>query len=215
MNRKQLIIGGLIVAFVVLLTLGITISIVVWDRGNDSPIMTGQRTTVVSELSYCGDDDARPCVVSFGVDVNDNMIVNLLVPDLTYTRFYLKITYNGIENNYKCVRVRASLYSIYCVGEKMPPGVPLHLMLIVEEDGVLLAEGELSIIGLVFPGIDIVSATPENTATPLTETSEEEFTETPDFVVPKSTSTLFQFATSTPTPKRPTYPNPSSTPSYP
>lgn len=211
MNRKQLIIGGLIILLIVILALGVTISIVLLD-GDDSPNVTGQRMTVVSELSYCGDDDVRPCVVSFGVDENDNMLVNLLLSDLTYSRFYLKITYNEIENIYKCVRVRASLYSIYCTGEKMPPGVPLHLMLIAEEGDILLAEGELSIIGLALPAVDIVSATPGNTATPLTETPEEDITETPDFVLPTSTpvSTI-----ATPTPRRPSYPNPSSTPSYP
>jgi len=220
-NRKQLIIGGVVIVFAVLLTLGVTISVVVWDKLNAPKEATGQQTSVVPDLPYCSEDDVKPCVVSFGVDVNDNMIVNILVPDLTYSRFYLKITHNEIENVYKCVRVRASLYSAYCTGKKMSPGMTLHLMLISEKDDTLLAEGNLSIIGLALPTVEIVSPTPikEAPAT-IAPTAEpmEEVTETPDFILPTSASTPTppkpQPSTSTPT--QSSYPNPSSpTPSYP
>jgi len=218
-NRKQLIIGGVIIVFAVLLTLGVTISVVVWDRLNAPKNAMGQQTSVVPDLPYCGEDDVKPCVVSFGVDVDDNMLINLLVPE-SYSRFYLKIMHNGVENVYKCVRVRASLYSAYCIGEKMPPGEALHLMLIVEKDDTLLAEGDLSIIGLAFPTVEIVSPTAiisptlaPNEPSAVPEPTEES-TEIPDFVLPTSTPGKPQPSTSTPT--QPSYPNPSSsTPSYP
>jgi hypothetical protein len=209
-NRKQLVIGGIIIAFMVFITLFISIAVVVWNRWNAPSDVTNPQTSAVDGLPYCSDEEVKPCVVSFGVDEKDNMLANLLVPT-TYSRFYLKITYNGTQNVYKCVRVGASLYSAYCVGEKVPPGETFHLMLFAEEDDTLLAEGELSIIGLAFPNIGVVTVTPQDTATlpSMSPAPTEGHAETPDFLLPASTPTPGKFRSSTSTPTLPSYPNPS------
>jgi hypothetical protein len=137
----------------------------------------------VQELAYCNDTQTRPCVVSFGIDANEKTLVNLLLPDLSFPNFYLKIIRDGVEASYHCQRIASALNNAYCVGEKMPPGELLHLMLISNRDNVLLAEGRLSIIGLAFPTMEVV-----------TPTGAPNLTETPDFI------------SSTPTP--PVYPNP-------
>jgi hypothetical protein len=85
-------------------------------------------------------------------------------------------------------------------------------MLIVEEDDVLLAEGELSIIGLALPAVDIVSATPEIiitvslTAPVLTDKP----TDVPGFVSPTPIPATAKIRppTTIPTQTKPAYPNP-------
>ena len=195
----------------------VTIAVAILDKWNAPANTTSPQTSAVDGLPYCSDADVKPCVVSFGVDEKDNMLVNLLVP-AAYSRFYLKITYNGTENVYKCVRVGSSLYSAYCVGEKVPPGQTFHLMLFAEEDDTLLAEGDLSIIGLAFPSIGIVTVTPQDTATlpSVSPAPTEGPTETPDFLLPASTPTFGSPQPSTSNPTLPSYPNPSyPNPSYP
>ena len=65
--------------FAVLIIIGVVALAALWRKLTTRSSEAGQRTPI-SGLKYCGDDDVRPCVVSFGVDMDDNMIVNILVP---------------------------------------------------------------------------------------------------------------------------------------
>jgi len=104
---------------------------------------------------------------------------------------------------YDCRRVNTAPNSAYCIGEKLPPGETLHLMLFSTRDDTLLAEGDLSIIGLAFPTMEVVSPTPV-TVTAGTPTVQ-------------LTRTQPSVRTPTPTRTPPSYPNPTSypNPSYP
>jgi hypothetical protein len=192
-----MIVEGIILGIVVALGL---VFFARWLGGrNEQSAEPGSYTPVVG-LAYCNDDQVRPCVVSFGIDANDNTLVNFLLPDLSFPNFYLKIVHEGRDAFYECQRIVAAPNNAYCVGEKMPPGESLHLMLFSKRDDVLLAEGDLSIIGLAFPTMGISTTAPSETMA---------VTEAPDFTstvpigleTPTSSSTL----TSTATP--PTYPN--------
>ena len=87
------------------------------------------------------------------------MLVNLLIPPF-YPEFYLKIVQKQSETRYECQMVENFPASFYCVGPKMPPGELLHFIIVANKDDTSLAEGDLSIIGLVFPTLGIVSPTP-------------------------------------------------------
>lgn len=194
-NRKQWIVVGILVT--VFLVVG-----VVSLRGNnaDNPPDATQEGPV-PELTYCNEEYSGPCIVSFGLDAEGNMLVNLLLPSLSFPHFRLKIVRGETEFHFNCRRLSVARNNAYCTGEKIPPGEILHLMLISTRGGDLLAEGYLSIIGLAFPTVEVVSATPEitpteSTATPLTTGS------------PTSTP-LTQPSTPTPTRTKPSYPYPS------
>jgi hypothetical protein len=188
-NRKQWMIAGIIV--MVLLVGGILLLQV---NNTDDPQPAVQNAPA-SSMAYCNDEGTRPCVVSFGVDVDGNMLVNLLLPDRFFPAFYLKVLRGGQEIIYDCRRVNTAPNSAYCIGEKLPPGEVLHLMLISTRDDALLAEGDLSIIGLAFPTVDVV------TSTPITATAG----------TPTIQATRTQPSVRTPTPTRTpsSYPNPS------
>lgn len=168
------------------------------NRSNDAAVATLNAN--VSNLAYCTDEQVKPCVVSFGLNADNNMLVNLLLPDLSFPNFYLKITRG--ENNilYECQRIAVSPNNAYCIGENVPPGEVLQMMLISTEDNTLLAEGNLSIIGLVFPTLETVILTAMPTTSP--ESTPTDFF---DFILP--TATQFDFPL--PTETLPAYPNPS------
>lgn len=190
-NRKQLIILGLILTIVVL-----GVFVLLLNRpGKQTDPNFGISQTDVSELAYCNEKQVKPCVVSFGLDVDNNMLVNILLPDLSFPVFYLEIIRGEINVSYSCKRITATPNNAYCIGEKLPPGESLHLMLLSTKDDVLLAQGNLSIIGLAFPTLEIAIPTD----VPVTPGS----IGTPDFIL--STSTQVQLSTRTP----PAYPNPS------
>jgi len=188
-NRKQWIIVGVII---IALIMGMLFLL---NNRPDStaPMFDGP----VSNLAYCTDEQVKPCVVSFGIDADGNMLVNLLLPDLFYPDFYLKITRDELDISYECQRIAASLNNAYCIGENLPPGEVLHLMLISTKDEVLLAEGSLSIIGLAFPTLEIVISTAVPTMSP-GPTPTDFF----DFVLPTQTPVQFPTQVSTP----PSYP---------
>lgn len=200
-NRKQWIIAGILIT--VFLVVGI---ILLLNNNPDEPADTGQGTPVPA-LVYCSEEQVRPCVVSFSLDADGNMLVNILLPELSFPNFHLKIIRGENEADYRCQRVTTTLDSAYCIGEKMPPGELLHLKLISTRDETLLAEGDLSIIGLALPTVAVVSPTFGTASTELATN------------VSTATPTRTQIPTPsrrTPTPTPPSYPGPSyPNPSYP
>lgn len=197
MNRKNWIIAGILVT---VLLVGGGLLLQFMEAGDPQAAV---QAAPASSLTYCNDEGTRPCVVSFGVDVDGNMLVNLLLPDRSLPAFYLKVLRGTQEIVYDCRRVNTAPNSAYCIGPKLPPGETLHLMLISTGNGTLLAEGDLSIIGLAFPTMEVVSPTP---VTPTAGTPT---------VQPTRTRTPVRSPTPTRTPS--SYPNPTSypNPSYP
>jgi hypothetical protein len=162
-NRKQWMIAG------VLLTVVIVAAIMLLRNNEpDEPVVTGQETPV-SLLAYCSEEGEKPCVVSFGLDADGNMLVNILLPELTFPNFRLEIMRGEATYEYDCRRVSTNLNNAYCIGAHLPPGESLHMMLLATRDDTLLSEGDLSIIGVVFPTLSVVSQTPEPTAPAMTE----------------------------------------------
>jgi len=159
----------------------------------------------ILELAYCNEEQIRPCVVSFGLDIDNNMLVNFLLPDLSYPEFYLQVVRGDVNISYECQRIASALNNAYCIGEKLPPGESLRLILISNIDGAILAQGSLSILGLAFPTLDIFLPTDSLTGTPAPITPTGIF----DFVLPTATPTQFDY----PSPRETTDP-PLST-SYP
>ena len=198
MNRKRMIIEGAALGLLFALVL---LLLARWYIGQtDQPAEVDQNTPVL-DLGYCNDEQIKPCVVSFGLDVDGNMLVNILIPDLTFPGFYLEVTRGEISVSYKCRRITATPKNAYCIGEKLPPGEALQLKLISTRDSTLLAQGTLSIIGLAFPTLEI--AIPTEIPTDVSATPDA--TETPDFILPTRTKVISPTQTNTP----PGYPSPS------
>ena len=205
MNRNRLLAGIVILAILgITSVIGLVSLLNKWKTGQSQ---VGYKSPAM-ELTYCNSQNTTPCIVSFGIDSNGNMLVNLLVPASNFPDFYLKIIRNAGEHKYECQMVENLPTSFYCIGEKLPPGGTLQFMLVSSRDDSLLANGNLPLIGLAFPTLVMVLPTPSSTETlapgqtPLAETP------TPSQNTPKAS-----------TPTQSSYPNPTpvknKTPSYP
>lgn len=200
MNKKLWIIAGVI--FVILCVIG---TVVLLSRRPDDTVQTVQDVQVL-ELVYCSEESAKPCIVSFSTDANDNMLVNILLPEMAYPNFYLKIDHGGGESMYNCQRIRQANITAYCAGKKLPPGEVLHLKLVSTRDSIVLAAGDLSIIGLAYPtvGVAVISQETPIISTEFPTQMVEPFTPTPLplLILPTSTKTPSSYP-------NPSYPNPS------
>jgi hypothetical protein len=154
-NRNRLIAGLVILAvFVTLILFG---SILLLRQWNSRQAQTGQREPL-SSLRYCSANQLRPCVMSFHLDANGNMIINILTerdaPDI-----YLKIKQDQREKIYKCQREQGFSTNLACTGEKLPVGEAFSFLIVSAKEDIQLAEGTFPIIGLAI-------ATPEVFMTP-------------------------------------------------
>ena len=187
---------------VVLVVLVIAGVVYLFSRFKTQP--QAQQRELIAELVYCNSHDLRPCIVSFSVDADGNMLVNLLIPASNYPDFYLTISDGEVVNRYECEQVEDFPTNVYCTGAEMVPGKLLQFNIIALEDETILAEGNFAIIGLQLP-----NPLEEATETALaTETFDSFGTPTPlllDFLTPSPT--LRVTATRTPS-----YPNPTSYP---
>ena len=205
MNRKQWIAAGILIT--ILIVVGV---VLLQNKNSDEPVpLDAVQDTPVSVLAYCSEEDVKPCVVAFSVDADGNMLVNILLPELSFPHFHLKITRGENEIDYTCHRVSTALNNAFCIGEKLPPGETLHLMLFSTREKKLLSEGDLSIIGLALPTLTVALPIVEESTPP-------EPTEGTLPNVPTATPTQFRGPlptkskpTQPPTPTQPSYPNPS------
>jgi hypothetical protein len=112
-------------------------------------------------LAYCHSNPVTPCVVSFSLDADGNMLVSFLTDGAFYPDFYLKIKAGEDEYIYVCEKVNTFATSVYCTGEAMPVGEVLQFFIISIREEVLLAQGNFPIIGMALAGPEIyLSPTP-------------------------------------------------------
>jgi hypothetical protein len=172
-NRKRLILGISISVLLILIISGL----VLFKEWQSRQAHVDQRYPL-QRLAYCSSDQVTPCIVSFSLDSNGNMLVNFLTTGAFYPDFYLKIKQGEEQHIYSCQKVNKFATSVYCTGAVLPLGVVFQFSIFSIKEEVLLAEGDFPIIGLAL-GTPVVLA-PPTLGTPLTPSTTEEFpVETP------------------------------------
>ena len=104
---------------------------------------------VVTDLTLCDVDASELCVVTFGTDILDNMIINFQLPDADYPLFYVKASNRGNVNAYPCEVVTAVPTSVYCSGARTPLGEYIDMKVYATKGDVLIARGKFSVSALV------------------------------------------------------------------
>jgi hypothetical protein len=157
--------------------------------------------TLIAKLGYCGAEDIRPCIVSFGRDGAGGMLVDILIPSSAFPDFHLIINREGERYQYECANLEDIPTQVQCIGREMFPGELLEFTLVSVKDERVLAEGQFSIIGLMLstPFAAAFESTPSPTefSTPLAFAGF-----TPVVRTPTPTATLSSYP-------NPSYPNPS------
>ncbi len=155
MDQIRLIMGLVILAMFMILA--ISGSIILLREWNSRQTHIGGRKPLLS-LDYCSSMQVKPCILSFNLDPNGNMVINLLTKSSS-PDFYLKIKHNAIESIYECQKVKGSSPHVSCVGEAVALGDVLQFLMISTNEDIPFAEGRFPIIGLAL-------ATPEIYSTP-------------------------------------------------
>jgi len=203
-NRNHLIAGLAGLALLCILNMAGIGNLLFREMNKPSP---ASKRVLVTELTYCNSNDIKPCIVSFRLDTDNNMLVDILTLDSAYPDFYLKINNAYEENLYRCQPEEDAPLNVDCIGREMYPGESLHFVLISSSDERVLAEGNFAIIGLLLatPGGGATeTATPTETSEPASELTDAPPTP-PLLIIPTPTRSI-------PLTITPSYPNPSSYP---
>jgi len=153
-NRKRLLLGISICALLILVILSGSF---LFNKWKSSQARVGQRFPL-QRIGYCSSDQVTPCIVSFSLDSDGSMLVNFLTTGAFYPDFYLKIKHDEAQHIYVCQKVNKFAASVYCTGAAMPLGVVLQFSIFSINEDVLLAEGNLAIIGLAFGTPEVISS---------------------------------------------------------
>ena len=145
MNRNRAIAGVILLAILMILML--PGAVLLFREWQSRQARVDQRSPIPS-LRYCSSKQVTPCILSFNLTPDGNMLVNLLTNSRSLTNFYLKIRHNQIENVYKCRRVKRFSSSVTCLGKAMPSGEVLEFLIVSINEDIVLAEGSFPIIGL-------------------------------------------------------------------
>ncbi len=126
----------------------------------------------VVNITLCDVEAGELCVVTFGIDPVDNMIINFQLPDADYPLFYVKVSNRGNINTYPCEVVMVVPTSVYCSGARTPLGESIDMEVYAIDGDKLLARGKFLVSALIRvtpnPQVGTPSPTPGSTSGPPT-----------------------------------------------
>lgn len=111
------------------------------------------------KINYCMNDSSTLCVVSFGSDDQNNMVINFMSPDVNFPDIRLQAGTGDQFNTYTCQKVTDFPNSIYCIGPRVPLGSALQIDIYTEDGTTLLAQGTFVVNGLALPTAILVNST--------------------------------------------------------
>ena len=127
------------------------------------------------ELRRCDDVQDVLCLVTFGIEPPDEMLILLLtVPGLPED-LAIKVTRNDEEISFACITTAESPTIVYCTGPQIPLGTTVLIEVFAVQEEVLLASGEFTLTAFALPtvpagGVELPTPgaffTPQGTRTP-------------------------------------------------
>jgi hypothetical protein len=146
---------------------------------------------LVTEITLCDLDSSELCIVTFGANNLNRMMINFQLPNADYTGFYVKAKNRGTINVYSCETANAIPTSTYCTGIRTPLGESIDIEVYTTDGDMLIARGTfiVSAILLSTPAnlpSNPESGTPRPTRTPMAtlDPTQTESTPTPDTAYP-------------------------------
>ncbi|HEX2997750.1 MAG TPA: hypothetical protein VHP14_23205 [Anaerolineales bacterium] len=161
MNRRQWFTGALLL--VLLLILCIAGSIRAWNERQPKPGVVGHHEPLPG-FGYCNSLQTKPCILSFNLNKDGGMIINVLTDSLQ--DFYINIKDEEGDRIYECKRVREYSTHVTCTGDTLPVGKTLNFLVISKKDNTSFAQGTFPIVGMAL-------ATPQIRITPTPFTNRE------------------------------------------
>lgn len=127
------------------------------------------------ELKRCDDVQDVLCVVTFGLEPPDEMLILLLtVPGLP-EELAITVTRSDEKIAFACITTEETPTVVYCTGPQIPLGTTVLIEVFAVEEQVLLASGEFTLSAFALPtvqegGVELPTPgailTPRGTRTP-------------------------------------------------
>ena len=160
---------------------------------------------VALKITYCGSSPEELCILSFSRDLEENMVINLFVPDPDFPDFYLKIKRAAAESVYECQKSEEVPSDVYCFGPLIGLQEKMEISLISKADDQLLASGKLTLLAVLLSPMQGAALPPVSAASE--PNLRATVTPVPTVVFQTAIPTfVFATATVTPTPTLISYP---------
>ncbi len=161
----------------------------------------------VLKIGYCGAEPEELCILSFGRDVDENMVVNIFVPDRKLPAFYLKIKKAAGESVYECEKDKEVRTNVFCYGDMVNLQERMEVSLFSKKEEQLIAVGAFTLKAILLsePSLakeSVGSSTPQSV---VDEPTVSAFFNSP-FATPARTPTPASISTPIQTPEA-SYPN--------
>jgi len=125
----------------------------------------GSSDSSAAEATWCDKDASGLCVVSFGTDNSDRMIINFKLPTFDFPGFYVKGINRDLANVYQCELDSADQNSVHCTGMRTPLGEVIFIEVYSTDSDVMIAQGRFVVSALLVS--TPIIAPPASEATPI------------------------------------------------
>jgi hypothetical protein len=124
MKKKQLIIISIILGLIFLLCWLVAAILFIKNlRG----LAEKNIEPAVVDMKLCDDDASDLCIVNFGANNLNRMVINFKLPDEDFPAFYLKAANRESVGVYSCEVTEAVPTSAYCTGVRTPLGETIDI----------------------------------------------------------------------------------------
>jgi hypothetical protein len=117
-------------------------------------------------LSRCDVSSGIVCVVTFGVEPPDKMLVAILVPLGGFQEIHVDVGYRGTKTAYPCQTSVGFPRNFNCTGPSIPLGSTIRIDVLTGKGVTLLASGEFVLTALALPTVGVVTLPAPGTAYP-------------------------------------------------
>jgi hypothetical protein len=155
-KRLFIIVSTALVTILLVLFAGISI----FNKTDDN------NSQAVTKITLCDLDSEELCVVTFGANNLNRMVINFQLPDADYPSFIVKASSRGKINIYSCETVDGVSTHAYCTGIRTPLGEPIDIEIYTTDGDALIARGTFMVSAILL-------------STPINLTAPESETETP------------------------------------
>ena len=144
MERKQLFINLGAIAAIILLTWFTVFPLIENLRASNN-----SSDQTITEITLCDLDARDLCIVSFGTDNTDRMVINFQLPSADYPTFYVNGSNKGMGTTYQCESAKAVPTSVYCTGIRTPLGEAIDIEVYAADSNLQIARGKIMVSAMV------------------------------------------------------------------
>jgi hypothetical protein len=163
MKQKQIFIVLGAIGFIFLVFWFVVLALVVKTLRGSNENVDAQ----VAEVTLCDENASNLCIVTFGANSLNRMVIYFQLPSADYVPFYVKANNRGTVNVYSCELVESVPTSAYCTGVRTPLGETINVEVYTIAENKLIGRGTFLILAIALSTpISLPSETPTQAEVP-------------------------------------------------